>query len=75
MTLKDLLYIADEASDVIIYYNRKEYKGCLEDMNFKEYIKPLLTKKVMRIIPTKCTWHKEEYFNGYPYLEIELGDQ
>lgn len=74
MTLKDLLLILDEASDIIIYHNREEYRCCLEDMDFREEIKPLLDKKVMRVMPTRMTWHKEEYFDGNPYLEIELGD-
>ncbi len=72
MTLKELLDILDEASDVVIYCDRKEYTGCLEDMDFREDIKPLYEKKVSRIMPVKTMWHKEKYFDGNPYLEVEI---
>lgn len=75
MTLEGLLSILDEASDVVIYYGKKKYKGCLEDrLQFIEEIKPLCNKIVLRIMPTKLTLLKGEYFDGNPYLEIELGD-
>lgn len=72
MTLEELFLILDETSDVVIYCDRKEYIGCLEDMDFIEDIKPLYEKQVSRIMPTKTTWHKEKYFDGNPYLEIEI---
>lgn len=74
MILKELLNVLDLASDIVIYYKKANYKGCLEDMDFREEIKLLSDKEVMRIMPTRMTWHKEEYFDGNPYLEIELGD-
>lgn len=74
MTLNDLLHIIDLASDVVIYHDKKEYIGCLEGMDFIEEIKPLYDNKVLRIMPVKTMWHKEKYFDGNPYLEVELGD-
>ncbi len=74
MTLNDLFCILDKASDIVIYYKKANYKGCLEDMDFTEEIKPLSDRKVMRIMPTRTPWHREVYFDGNPYLEIELGD-
>lgn len=75
ITLRELLDIVDESSDVVIYYDRGEFAvGSLEDVNFRDEIDFLLNRSVMRVEPAKSVLNKNyNYFNaGDVYLEIEL---
>lgn len=78
MTIKELLDILDEASDIRIYYNDTSkifdktivYEGNLEDMDFRASLTPLLDKTILRAMPTKHSLLVEK--NDDPYLEIEV---
>ncbi len=76
MTLKELICVLDEASDIIIHHDQQKHGGCPEGGSFRGEIYPLLDRMVLRAMPTKITLltRPGDYFGGDPYLEIESDD-
>lgn len=73
MKFKDFILRLDIATDLRVWYDRKNYSGCFEDDEYRETLKPLYDKEVLMFTTAKGMSFLDENV-GEPYIEIELGD-